>query len=120
MDVFLTILDVFLPVSGCKNASIGCIYGSNSLYDCIIGRGLYALTNIHPDVFLPVLKILCSQKKKNNFSLDNQPANDIIYLSKTKEQLHQVIIVIYLKNLISFNIKFSKYKDLYLNTYHIF
>ena len=60
MDVFLTILDVFLPVSGCKNASVGCIYGSNSLYDCIIGRGLYTLTNIHPDVFLPVVKMPCT------------------------------------------------------------
>ena len=29
--------------SGCKDASVGCIYGSNSLYDCIIGRGLYTL-----------------------------------------------------------------------------
>ena len=57
MDVFLTILDVFLPVSGCKNVSVGCIYGSNSLYDCIIGRGLYTLTNINPDVFLPVVKM---------------------------------------------------------------
>ncbi len=25
MGVFLTILDVFLPVIGCKNASVGCI-----------------------------------------------------------------------------------------------
>ncbi len=29
MAVFLTIFDVYLPVSGCKNASVGCIYGSN-------------------------------------------------------------------------------------------
>ena len=57
MDVFLTILDVFLPVSRCKNGSVGCIYGSNFLYDCIIGSGLYTLTNIHPDVFLPVVKM---------------------------------------------------------------
>ncbi len=31
MDVFLTILDVFLPVdkkNGCKNESVGCIYYS--------------------------------------------------------------------------------------------
>ncbi len=57
MNVFLTILDIFLPVSGCKNASAGCIYGSNSLYDCINGRGLYTLKNINPDVFLPVVKM---------------------------------------------------------------
>ena len=62
MDVFLTILDVFLPVIGCKNASVGCIYGSEFLYDCIIGRGLYILTNIHPDVFLPVVKMPCTHK----------------------------------------------------------
>ena len=60
MDVFLTILDVFLPVSGCKNASVECTIGSNSLYDCIIGRGLYTLKNIHPDVFLPVVKMPCT------------------------------------------------------------
>ncbi len=60
MDVFLTILDVFLPVIGCKNASVGCIYGSKFVYDCIIGRGLYTLTNIHPDVFLPVVKMPCT------------------------------------------------------------
>ena len=59
MDVFSTILDVFLPVSGCKNASVGRIFGSNSLYDCIIGRGLYTLKNMHPDVFLPVVKMPC-------------------------------------------------------------
>ena len=47
MDVFLTILDVFLPVIGCKNASVGCIYDSKFFYDCIIGRGLYTLTNKH-------------------------------------------------------------------------
>ncbi len=45
---------------GCKNASVGCIYGSTFLYDCIIGRGLYTLTNIHPDVFLPVVKMPCT------------------------------------------------------------
>ena len=44
-------IGLFLPDSGCKNASVGCIYGSEFLYDCIIGRGLYTLTNIHPDVF---------------------------------------------------------------------
>ena len=55
MDVLLTILDVLLPVNGCINASVGCIYGRHSLYDCIIGRGLYTLTNIHPDVYLPVV-----------------------------------------------------------------
>ena len=60
MDVFLTILDVFLPVSGCKNASIGCIYDSNSLYDCIIDRGFYTLTNIH-HIFLPVVKKPCTR-----------------------------------------------------------
>ncbi len=48
------------PVSGCKNANVGCIYGSYSLYDCIIGRGLYTLINIHPDVFLPVIKMPCT------------------------------------------------------------
>ncbi len=32
--------------NGCKNASVGCIYGSNYLYDCIIGRCFYTLTNI--------------------------------------------------------------------------
>ena len=58
--MFLTILDVFLLVSGCKNVSVGCIYGSNSMYDCIIGRGLYTLTNIHQDVFLPVVKMPCT------------------------------------------------------------
>ncbi len=61
MDVFLTIyLDVFLPVSGFKNISVGFINGSNSLYDCIIGRSLYTLTNIHSDVFLPVVKMPCA------------------------------------------------------------
>jgi len=60
IHVLLTILDVFLPVSGCKNTSVGCIYGSNSLYACIIGRGVYTLTNIHPDVFLPVVKMPCT------------------------------------------------------------
>ena len=60
MDVFLTIFDVFLPVSGGKNANGGCIYSSSSLYDCIIGRGLYTLTKIHPDVFLPVVKMPCT------------------------------------------------------------
>ena len=60
MEVFLTILDVFLPVSGFKNASVGCIYGSDSLYDCIISKGLYILTNILPDVFLPIVKIPCT------------------------------------------------------------
>ncbi len=40
--------------------SVGCVYGSNSLYDCIIGRGLYTLTNIHPDVFLSVVKMPCT------------------------------------------------------------
>ncbi len=60
MDVLLTILDVLLPVNGCINASVGCIYGRHSLYDCIIGRGLYTLTNIHPDVYLPVVKMLCT------------------------------------------------------------
>ncbi len=59
-DVFLTILDVFLPGSGCKNVSVGCICGSNSLYVCIIGRGLYTLTNIHPDLFMPVVKMPCT------------------------------------------------------------
>ncbi len=67
MDVFLTKLDVFLPVSGCKNVSIGCIYDSNSLYDCIIGRGLYTLTNIHPVVFLLVVKMPCTQYFYYNF-----------------------------------------------------
>ncbi len=47
-------------VSGCKIASVGCIYGSNSLHDCIIGRGLYTLTNIRPDVFLSVVKMPCT------------------------------------------------------------
>ena len=61
MEVFLTILDVFLPVIGCKNASVGCIYGSNYLYVCIIGRGLHTLTNIHPDVFMPVVKMPTSR-----------------------------------------------------------
>ncbi len=61
MDVFLKILDVFLTVSGCKNASVGCNYGSNSLYDCIIGRSLYTLTNTYPDEFLPVVKMPCTQ-----------------------------------------------------------
>ncbi len=60
MDVFLTILDVFLPVSGWKNVSVRCIYVSNSLYDCIIGRGLYTLTNTHVDVFLTVVKMPCT------------------------------------------------------------
>ena len=76
MAVFLVILKnpcVNLAVNGCiidnigcifasesKNASVGCIYGSHSLYDCIIGRGLYTLTNIHPDVFLPVVKMPCT------------------------------------------------------------
>ena len=70
MDVFLTILNVFLPVSGCKNASAGWNYGSNSLYDCIIGRGLYTLTNLHPDKFLPVVKMPCTLLhacKQNHF-----------------------------------------------------
>ncbi len=58
MDVFLTIC---LPVSGCKNVSVRFIYSSNSLYDCMIGRSLCSLTNIHPDVFLPVVKMPCSQ-----------------------------------------------------------
>ena len=57
MDVFLTILDVFLPVIGGKNASVGCIYGSTFLHDCIIGRGLYTLTIIYVDVFMAI--ILC-------------------------------------------------------------
>ncbi len=42
----LTILDVFLPVSGCKINSVEYIYGSNSLNDCIIGRGY-----IHFDIY---------------------------------------------------------------------
>ncbi len=57
----------FLPDSGCKNASVGCIYGSNSLYDCIIGRGLYTLTNIHQNVFLPVVKMPCTLEEPLNF-----------------------------------------------------
>ena len=56
MDVFL---NIFLPVSGCKNDGVGCIYGSNSLYD----RSLYTLTNKNPDVFLPVVKIPCTHFK---------------------------------------------------------
>ena len=64
MNVFLTILDVFLLVIGCKNDSIRCIYGRNSLHDCIIGRVLYTLTNLHPDVFLPVVKMPCTQKTR--------------------------------------------------------
>ena len=39
--VFLTILDVFLPVdkkSGCKNASVGCIYGSNSCMTVLLAE----------------------------------------------------------------------------------
>ena len=77
MDVLLTILDVLLPVNGCINASVGCIYGRHSLYDCIIGRGLYTLTNIHPDVYLPVVKMLCthtkyiSTKKHHNYKEKN-------------------------------------------------
>ncbi len=62
--MFLTILDVFLPVNGCKNASVGCFYGNNSLYDCIIGRGLYTLTNMHPYVFLQVVKMPCTRKRR--------------------------------------------------------
>ncbi len=43
-------VDVIMPV-------FVCIFGSISLYDCIIGRGLYLLTNIHSYVFLPVVKM---------------------------------------------------------------
>ncbi len=57
MDVFLTILDVLLQVSGC-------IFGSNSLYECIISRGYYTITNIHPGVFLPAVKMPCTQPQK--------------------------------------------------------
>ncbi len=63
MAVFLAILKnlgVNLALNGCVFDNIGCIYGSKFLYDCIIGSGLYTLTNIHTDVFLPVVKMPCT------------------------------------------------------------
>ena len=60
LDVFVTENSILLSNIGCKNASVGCI-GSDFLYDCIIDRGFYTLTNIHLDVFLPVVKMPCIQ-----------------------------------------------------------
>ncbi len=42
---FLNVLGSLIrsELSGCRDASDVCISGSNSLYDCIIGRGLYTL-----------------------------------------------------------------------------
>ena len=43
MDVFLTILDVFLSVSGCKNASVGCIYIAVILCIAVLLAKVYTL-----------------------------------------------------------------------------
>ncbi len=61
------------------------------MYDCIIGRGLYNLTNIHQDVFLPVVIMPCTQIKMINFS--GKEVEDKVKSQQRKYMLHEQLKV---------------------------
>ena len=69
MAVFLAIwknLCVNLALNGCVFDNIGCIYGSNSLYNLIIGRGLYTLININTCIYMYFCRLLNAMYPYNN------------------------------------------------------